>query len=254
MITKKFLLSVLAGLTAVSMLAGCGQQPSPNSRSGQDQTSSSGSPDRETSSAPASEPPAPSESAPAPIEPEGGKTLVVYFSVPEDVDTTGVDAIAGASVLVSDGVALGNMEFMAGIIRRETGADSYRIVEQNAYPKVHQPLIDQAQQEQRGNDRPAIAGELPDLSGYEVIYLGYPNWWGDMPMILYTFLDSVDLSGKTVVPFCVHGGSGFSGTLRTIRELEPEAEVLDGLAISRNSLKSAEREIVGWVNGLAIDQ
>ncbi len=184
----------------------------------------------------------------------GANALVVYFSVPEDVDTTGVDAIAGASVLVSNGTALGNMEYMAGIIQRETGADSYRIVEQNAYPRDHQPLIDQAQQEQRNNDRPAIAGELPDLSGYEVIYLGYPNWWGDMPMILYTFLDAVDLSGKTVVPFCVHGGSGFSGTVRTLRQLEPGAEVLDGLTISRNSIGGAEQEIVTWVNGLPVNQ
>lgn len=73
-------------------------------------------------------------------------------------------------------------------------------------------------------------------------------------MILYTFLDSVDLSGKTIVPFCVHGGSGFSATLRTIRELEPGAEVLDGLTISRSSLKGSEQEIVNWVNGLEINQ
>lgn len=195
----------------------------------------------------------------APDAPEGAATagtnaLVIYFSVPEDVDTAGVDAVAGASVLVSGGTALGNMEYMAQVIQRETGADSYRILEQNTYPRDHQPLIDQAQQEQRNNDRPAIAGELPDLSGYDTIYLGYPNWWGDMPMILYTFLDSVDLSGKTIVPFCVHGGSGFSGTLRTIRELEPGAQVLDGLTISRNSLKGSEQEIVTWVNGLAVNQ
>lgn len=196
-----------------------------------------------------SEPDTPADAAGA-----GTNALVVYFSVPEDVDTTGVDAIAGASVLVSDGAALGNMEYMAGIIQRETGADSYRIVEQDPYPKDHQPLIDRAQQEQRNNDRPAIAGQLPDLSGYEVIYLGYPNWWGDMPMILYTFLDAADLSGKTVVPFCVHGGSGFSGTLRTIRALEPGAEVLDGLTISRNSLRDSEQEIVTWIKSLTVNQ
>lgn len=184
----------------------------------------------------------------------GINALIVYFSVPEDVDTTGVDAVAGASVLVSDGTPLGNLEYMAGIIQRETGADSYRIVEQNVYPKEHQSLIDQAQQEQRNNDRPAIAGQLPDLSGYDVIYLGYPNWWGDMPMILYTFLDAADLSGKTVIPFCVHGGSGFSGTIRTLRDLEPDAEVLDGLTVSRDSIGSAEQEIVTWVNGLAVNQ
>ncbi len=180
--------------------------------------------------------------------------LVVYFSVPEDVDTTGVDAIAGASILVSNGTALGNMQFMAQLIQRETGADLYRIVEQTPYPLDHQPLIEQAQQEQRNNERPAIVGELPDLSGYDVIYLGYPNWWGDMPMILYTFLDSVDLSGKTVIPFCVHGGNGFSNTIDSIREEEPEAIVLDGLTISRNQIGQSEQQIVDWVKGLAVNQ
>lgn len=184
----------------------------------------------------------------------GTNAIVIYFSVPEDVDTTGVDAVSGSSVLVSGGAVLGNMEYMAGIIQRETGADSYRIVEENAYPKVHQPLLDRAQQEQRNNDRPRISGDLPDLSGYDVIYLGYPNWWGDLPMILYAFLDNADLSGKTVIPFCVHGGSGFSGTIRTLRQLEPEAEVLDGLTISRNNLRSLEQEIVSWVNGLELSK
>ena len=187
-----------------------------------------------------------------PAAADSPKVLVAYFSVPEDVDTSDVDAIAGASVLVSNGTTLGNIEFMAGIIQRETGADSYRIVEQNAYPRNHEPLIEQAQQEQRNNDRPAIAGQLPDLSSYDVIFLGYPNWWGDMPMILYTFLDSVDLSGKTVVPFCVHGGSGFSNTVQALRESEPNASIMDGLTISRNSIADAEPEIVSWVNSLAI--
>ncbi len=178
------------------------------------------------------------------------KVLVTYFSVPEDVDTSDVDAVAGASVLVSNGTTLGNIEFMAGIIQRETGADSYRIVEQNAYPCNHEPLIDQAQQEQRNHDRPSIVGQLPDLSGYDVIFLGYPNWWGDMPMILYTFLDNVDLSGKTVIPFCVHGGSGFSGTVQTLQEMEPNANIIDELTISRNSIAGAEQEIVNWVNSI----
>lgn len=285
MTMKRFLLSVLAGVTAVLMLAGCGQQPSSGNQSSQSQAPAAAPSESE---APAPEAPSPSESIPAPAAdwqegrrfgerldeaavtqwvngldlgtdasaPDapadaaaaGTNALVVYFSVPEDVDTAGVDAVAGASVLVSNGTALGNMEYMAGVIQRETGADSYRIVEQNTYPRIHQPLIDQAQQEQRNNDRPAIAGELPDLSAYDVIYLGYPNWWGDMPMILYTFLDSVDLSGKTIVPFNVHNGSRFSGTIGTIKELEPNATVVeDGFTVSERSVAEAGADVAKWV-------
>lgn len=112
--------------------------------------------------------------------------------------------------------------------------------------------MDQAAEEQEQNARPVIAGQVDNMADYDVIYLGYPNWWGDMPMILYTFLEQYDLSGKTIVPFNTHGGSGFSGTIGTIRELEPDAQVLDGLSISRNDIQDARQEIVDWVSGLDI--
>ena len=88
------------------------------------------------------------------------------------------------------------------------------------------------------------------MADYDVIFLGYPNWWGDMPMIIYSFLEQYDLSGKTVIPFNTHGGSGFSSTISTIRQLEPQANVLNGLSISRNDIQDAEQEIVTWVKGL----
>ena len=283
---KKILTSALAAVTALSMMAGCNtntqssslsssqSQPvsssmasssiPPSSSSAAVSSSSqaessevssqsqAGTPSQSEAPSAAPESSQPEQSS-APAEAEGQKTLVVYFSVPEDVDATGVDAIAGASIVVSNGSVMGNMQFMAQIIQRETGADIYRIESQNPYPLDHQPLIDQANDEQRDNARPAISGQIPDLSGYDVVFLGYPNWWGDMPMILYTFLDQADLSGKTVIPFCVHGGSGFSGTISTIREMEPNANVLDGMTISRNNIAEAEQEIVNWVNGIEIN-
>lgn len=187
-------------------------------------------------------------------EEASSRILVVYFSVPEDVDTAGVDAVSGASIVVRDGGKLGNIQFAAQIIARETGADLFRLETVEPYPLDHDPLVDQAAQEQDDNARPELAA-LPDLSGYDTVFLGYPNWWGDLPMPLYTFLEQVDLSAKNVIPFTVHGGSGLSDTVRTISELQPGASVWDdALSISRNQVADGEAEIVEWVSGLGLNQ
>lgn len=179
------------------------------------------------------------------------RALVVYFSMPEDVET--VDAVAGASIVVREGEHLGNVQFAAQIIARETGADVFRIETVEQYPLVHDALVDQAAQEQDDGFRPTLVGGMPDLSAYDTILLGYPNWWGDLPMALYTFLEQADLGGKTVIPFTVHGGSGFSDTVRTIARLQPEADVRgDGLSISRNAVADAEEEITAWARGLGM--
>ena len=118
----------------------------------------------------------------------------------------------------------------------------------------HDELVDLASEEQSNNARPAIKDTIENFDTYENIFVGYPNWWGDMPMILYSFFDEYDFSGKTIIPFNTHGGSGFSGTISTIKELEPNAEVLDGKSISRNDIQDAEQEIVDWVNSLDLKQ
>ena len=146
--------------------------------------------------------------------------LIAYFSVPEDVDTEGIDADAGASIVVDDGQVKGNLEYTAGIIQQTTGGDLLRI-----------ETVDQ----------------------YDTILLGYPNWWGDMPMPLYTFLEENDFAGKTIIPFTVHGGSGFSDTVDTIAQLQPDTQVSsDGLSISRNDVADAADEITSWAEGLGL--
>ena len=107
-------------------------------------------------------------------EEASSRILVVYFSVPEDVDTAGVDAVSGASIVVRDGGKLGNIQFAAQIIARETGADLFRLETVEPYPLDHDPLVDQAAQEQDDNARPELTA-LPDLSGYDTVFLGYPK-------------------------------------------------------------------------------
>ena len=98
-----------------------------------------------------------------------------------------------------------------------------------------------------------LAAQMENLDSYDIIFLGYPNWNADLPMPLYTLLEQTDLSGKTIVPFTTHGGSGFSRTIQTIQELQPNATVIsDGLSISRNSVAQAESDVASWVSGLGL--
>lgn len=184
------------------------------------------------------------DSTPTPSN-TNGKNLVVYFSMPDNVDD---------STVVIDGETLGNTQYMAYVIQETVGADIFRIEPETPYPTDHDELVDLASEEQNNNARPAIKDTIENFDTYENIFVGYPNWWGDMPMILYSFFDEYDFSGKTIIPFNTHGGSGFSDTISTIKELEPNAEVLDGKSISRNVIQDAEQEIIDWVKSLGFGQ
>lgn len=183
----------------------------------------------------------------------GSNILIAYFSVPEDIDTDGIDADAGASIVVKDGQVMGNLEYMADVIQQTVGGDLFRIETVEEYPLDHDPLVDQAAVEQDEEARPELSVQIENPDQYDTILLGYTNWWGDMPMPLYTFLEEYDFSGKTIIPFTAHGGSGFSDTVSTISELQPSAEVSsEGLSISRNAVADAEDEISSWASGLGL--
>ena len=161
------------------------------------------------------------------------KSLVAYFSA------SGVTARA------------------AKTLAEAAGADLYEIKPKTPYTKADLNWMDKnARSSIEMNDpssRPEIADQNADIASYDVIFLGYPNWNADLPMPLYTFLEEYDFSGKTIIPFTVHGGSGFSRTIDTIAELEPDAQVEeDGLAISRNAVPDAEGEVTDWLSGLGI--
>ena len=162
-----------------------------------------------------------------------------------------MDAVAGASIVVRDGEVMGNVEYIASVINETVGGDLFRIETVQQYPLDHDPLVDQAAAEQDSDARPELASHIEDPGRYDIIFLGYPNWWGDMPQALYTFLEEYDFSGKTIIPFCPHGGSGFSRTERTIAELQPDAEVSeDGLTVSRNDVADSAEEIARWAEAL----
>lgn len=188
-------------------------------------------------------------------ENENSNILIAYFTVPEDIDTNGIDADSGASVVVKDEEVLGNMEYMALTIQDAIGGDLFRIETKEAYPLDHEPLVDQAAEEQDENARPELATHIENPEQYDTILLGYPNWWGDMPQPLFTFLEEYDFSGKTIIPFNSHGGSGFSNTIEEIKELQPDANISDeGLSISRDKVADSVQDVTDWAKSLDLSE
>lgn len=181
---------------------------------------------------------------------ENNETLIVYFSVPEG---GAADTVASASRVVVENEVVGNTELVAGWIQQSVGGYVFTIETIESYPDDHDDLVDKADQEQEVNARPELANQLENIEDYDTIFLGFPIWWADLPMPVYTFLEEYDLSGKTVIPFSTHGGSGFSSTIETITEMESNAEVInDGITISRNNVPDSESEVNNWLEELNI--
>lgn len=177
--------------------------------------------------------------------------LVAYFSYAENTDLPDdVDASATASVQVWNDETTGNTGVVAAMIAEATGADLFSIRTVEQYPDTYDATLDRGQEERNTGARPELAAHVENPERYDVIFLGYPNWWGDMPMALYSFLEEEDLSGKTIVPFVTSGGSGFSDTIRTIESMEPDATVQDGLSIRSTSVTDAEDQVNEWLGEL----
>lgn len=158
----------------------------------------------------------------------GSKSLVVYFSWS------------------------GNTENVAKSIQSQTDSDIFEIIPATPYSDDYDTVLDLAQEEQRNDARPAISGSIENIEQYDVVYVGFPNWWGDMPMILYTFFDTYDMSDKTVALFCTSGGSGLSNTVNEVKTLEPNATVTDGLHIRDNAADNPESAVGEWLNDIGL--
>ncbi|MBO5057441.1 MAG: flavodoxin [Lachnospiraceae bacterium] len=166
-------------------------------------------------------------------------------------ENSGVDAVSSASYTTINGTSIGRLRAVADMIQENTGDDLFSIQTSVVYPADGGELIDYAAKEQDENARPELTNQIENLNQYDTIFIGYPTWWYDMPQALYSFFDEYDFSGKTIVPFNVHNGSRFSGTISTIKELEPDAEVIEnGFTVSERDVAEAAGEIAEWLNGL----
>lgn len=171
----------------------------------------------------------------------GKKTLVVFFS------HTGENYGVG-------NISEGNTHVIAKIIAEATGGTLFEIMPEKDYPHdSYDEVVEVAKQEKAQKARPAIKGDVK-IEDYDVVFIGYPNWWGDMPMPVYTFLEKHDWVGKTVVPFCTHEGSGLSGTEKYIAETCKGATVAKGLAVrgetAQDNREQARKSVTKWIEKL----
>ena len=202
--------------------------------------------------------PAPSESNTADSSSEPDTTasniLIAYFTwadntVVSDPAAVDVDATTSASVL-----APGHVAQMAGWIQEATGGDLFSIQVTEPYSSDYDQCLDRAADEKAENARPALSTSVSNMEDYDVVFLGYPDWWATCPMAVFTFLDSFDFTGKTVIPFCAHGTGGLAASVRDIRAALPDVTVLDAVGVQRpgmdTPLDTAEATVQEWLDEL----
>lgn len=168
------------------------------------------------------------ESSEEPVSETGG-TLIAYFSWS------------------------GNTEAMANLIQQETGGDLFEITPAAPYPDDYNELLDIAQQEQDENARPELASQVENWESYDTVFVGYPDWWSDAPMLIYTFLESYDWTGKILIPFCTSGGSGFGRSLNNLEASAPGAAILEGLHVQGEEVENSAGEITDWIGELELN-
>jgi len=174
------------------------------------------------------------------------KCLVAYFSRP------GNNYVGGTIV----NLQVGNTEVVARMIQELTGGDHFRIEAVHAYPEDYTETTEIAKQEMHTNARPKLTRRLESVDSYDEIFLGYPIWWGTMPMPVFTFLEENNLSGKTIAPFCTHEGSDLGRSVTDIKKMCPQSTVLEALAIRGGDVKNAKEAVAGWLReiGMNLDQ
>lgn len=163
------------------------------------------------------------------------KSIIIYFSRADENYAVGY-------------IDKGNTEVIAEFINEITGAEMFKIEPKEKYPADYNECIAVAKKELTTNSRPEITKYLDSLDNYDTIYLGYPNWWGDVPMCVYTFLDKYDLSGKTIKPFCTHEGSGLGSTVNKLKSKYPNAIYEKGLEVQGVRVNDSKTKVQEWIN------
>lgn len=240
-------LCLLFGITACSATQQPEETSSANGSSTELESNSTGSVDLSTET-----------QEPTPNQPEASKPqsniLIAYFTWAEntsvaDPDSVDVDAVTSASVLMP-----GNVGLLAQWIEEETGGDKFSIITEEPYSSDYDTCLNRAIEEHDNNARPVIQGHIENMEDYDIVFLGFPNWWYSCPMAILTFIEEYDLSGKTIIPFCSHGTGGFAASLRDIGNVLPDdCTVLEEFGAYRPEVAQSKEELLEWLSGLDIE-
>lgn len=187
-------------------------------------------------------------------EAEGSNILIAYFTwadntVVEDPSSVDVDATTSASVL-----APGNAAKLAAWIQEVVGGDLHSIVVEEPYSSDYDECLDRAAEEKANNARPALTTHVENMADYDIVFLGFPNWWYTLPMPVLTFVEEYDWSGKTVVPFVTHGTGGLSSTIRDLTAALPEdTTILEPIGVYRPEVDTSQGAVQDWLAGLDLE-
>ena len=228
--------SLLLALAMTFSLAACGNSGTQENAS-EPPASVSGSTTEETPAPTDTEMPGEEPVEEPPEEPAGSETPITGDST---------------SVLIAYFSWSGNTEQVAQIIQQETGGDLFEITPATAYTDDYNELLDIAQQEQSDNARPERAGQVENWEQYDTIFVGYPNWWSDAPMAVYTFVESYDWAGKTLIPFNTSASGGFGRSLSGLEESASGATILEGISFTERTLGDAQSEVTAWLDELGL--
>ena len=237
----------LLALGMLLSLAACGESPA-------EQSPSAPPEENQTAASPSGAPPKPPEQPQNPEDAGGSSILIAYFTwadntVVDDPSSVDADATTSASVLPP-----GNAAKLASWIQQEVGGDLHSIVVEEPYSSDYDQCLDRAADEKAENARPALASHVDNMEDYDIVFLGFPNWWYTLPMPVLTFVEEYDWSGKTVVPFVTHGTGGLAGTIRDLAAALPEdVTILEPIGVYRPDVDASQPAVQAWIAGLDLE-
>lgn len=183
------------------------------------------------------------------------KILIAYFTRADNVKIAlDIDAVASASINIKGSSYNGNVVILADYIKEATGGDTFSILTTEYYPTNYRDSTNVAKEEQSSDARPELSNHVENMEDYDIIFLGFPNWWGGLPMPVYTFLEEYDFSGKIIIPFASHEGSGLGNGPTEIAEICPDAQIMDGFEARGTEVSSSKADIETWITSLDLEQ
>ena len=173
--------------------------------------------------------------------------LVAYFSRVGNTEwENGVDAVASASINIENGEYVGNAEVLAKMAQQATGGDLFLIQTEKTYPSDYRKTTDEAKVEQNNDARPALSSHVENMEKYDTVCVVFPNWWGTLPMAMFTLLEKYDLTGKKIIPFCTNEGSGLDNSESDLQKVCKGAHVVKGLSVFGAETKNSEEMVAEW--------